>query len=412
MPDALPQHPLIGRPEWVEVLEARPLPDPAEFAFRGRSKWGERTPDIAEQLFCYRRAEKKLAGFHQKGWLYRRLSLEQCSGAAAARYKAGLFSGELCADLTGGLGIDSLAFAASFGEVQHVEAVPEISTLAQHNHQISGAGNIRHYTEIAADFLHRFQGKADLMYADPSRRDGDARVFRLSDCEPDIPGLLPLLREKAQHVLLKLSPIYDLKQLIRELPEIQFIEVVSHRGEVKEILAGWRNESGTGRERSATISAVLIDDAGNVLHRAEQTPGTVQPPQVSGDALLPGDFLLLPDPAVVKAEVTAAVAGHLSLSSLSGDGSLLWARENAGFSPERFPGRSFVLDWCLPFHPKQLKKKFRDAGLKRVHVYRRNFPSDVAALRKTFQLEMGEDGHLIFFTDAAGQRWCASCAVC
>lgn len=406
----------MARPEWVEVLEVLPLPDPAEFAIRGRGQWGEVTPDIAEQLFCYRRAEKKLADFHQKGWLYRRLSLEQCSGAAAARYKAGLFSGKLCADLTGGLGIDSLAFSAFFGEVHHVEAVPEISALARHNHRVSGAGNIRHYTETAADFMHRFQGKADLMYADPSRRDGDARVFRLADCEPDIPELLPLLREKAQHVLLKLSPIYDLKQLIRELPEIQFIEVVSHRGEVKEILAGWRNEPGMSPERSTKIAAVLIDDAGNVLHRAEQSPGVTQPTQVSGDALLSGDFLLLPDPAVVKAGVTAAVARHLSLSSLSGDGSLLWARkgarENAGFYPERFPGRSFVLDWCHPFHPKQLKKKFREAGLKRVHVYRRSFPSDVAALRKTFQLEMGEDGHLIFFTDATGQRWCALCSLC
>ncbi|MCH8487085.1 MAG: hypothetical protein LAT75_09465 [Candidatus Cyclonatronum sp.] len=401
------EHPLSRHPEWTSVLDEAPLPDPAEFAIRGRSAWGDLTPAIAEQLFCYRKAEKKLAGFHQRGWLYRRLSLEQCSGTAAAAYKAGLFSGRLCVDLTGGLGIDSLAFADRFEQVHHVESVPEISALARHNHRISGRGHITHYTQTAEDYLHAFRGQADLIYADPSRRDEQGRVFRLADCLPDIPALLPVLREKARNVLIKLSPLYDLVQLLRELPDTEFVQVVSLRGEVKEILAGWGTEQKPEPAKAAAVSAVLLDDDGKVRHQFRKAmPGTVIP-EVSGDALRAGDLLLLPDPAVGKAGATETVAQQLGLKRLSPATDLLSA--DAGFVPEAFPGRAFRLLELLPFHNKKLKKELAARKLQRVHVYRRGFPLEVSALRSRLNLSMGDEGHLIFFTDRDHQKWCASC---
>ena len=78
---------------------------------------------------------------------------------------------------------------------------------------------------------------ADHIYLDPARRKAGQKVFRLEDCEPDLLPLLPLLRAKTQHLLVKLSPLIDLTLLQRQLPGITTLHVVSVHHEVKEVLA-------------------------------------------------------------------------------------------------------------------------------------------------------------------------------
>ena len=118
------------------------------------------------------------------------------------------------ADLTGGLGVDSWAFAEVFGEVLYNEMRPELAAAANCNFKELGLSNITvrcctlgtavtsggmassvmagtdrpslRVTEVLDGFV------PDILYLDPARRAADGRkVFRLEDCQPDVLGLLP-----------------------------------------------------------------------------------------------------------------------------------------------------------------------------------------------------------------------------
>ena len=173
------------------------------------------------------------------------LSLEQCSSSATAAYKANLaVSGGTEAgtapttilDLTGGLGVDSWAFSQVAERVVYFERNAELAAAAGRNFTRLGAGNIEVRCEEVTPETEL--PEADLIYADPARRDAAGRkVFLLEDCTPDILTLLPMLLRKAPTVLLKLSPMADLAMLADRLgTALHEIHVVELDGEVKEIL--------------------------------------------------------------------------------------------------------------------------------------------------------------------------------
>ena len=212
------------------------------------------------------------------------LALEQCSSTATARYKASLaascgtaagtasgnratlgtvrgrgpssdgrgrakrdVSGGSCPlpgaeagmtvlDLTGGLGVDSWAFSQVAERVEYYERDAELAAAAGRNFAKLGVGNIEVHCETVTPDTEL--PEADLIYADPARRDAAGRkVFLLEDCTPDILTLLPMLLRKAPAVLLKLSPMADLTMLTGRLgPTLREIHVVELDGEVKELL--------------------------------------------------------------------------------------------------------------------------------------------------------------------------------
>ena len=166
------------------------------------------------------------------------LALEQCSGSAAARYKSGLakrFSGKekpRIADLTGGLGVDSLAFAGLGGEVLYNERESNRAEAAEKNFKIFGANNIslnskdiRPGQQDWKSMLEAFF--PDLLYLDPARRDGvGKKVFRLEDCSPDVSALLPELTAICPRIMLKLSPMADISVLCSSLQGLQELHIV------------------------------------------------------------------------------------------------------------------------------------------------------------------------------------------
>ena len=142
----------------------------------------------------------------------------------------------LVVDLTGGLGVDSWAFSQVAERVVYFERDAALCAAAQRNFARLGADNIEVRCETVTSETDL--PEADLIYADPARRNAAGRkVFLLEDCTPDILTLLPLLLEKAPAVLLKLSPMADLTMLTQRLgAPLREIHVVELDGEVKELL--------------------------------------------------------------------------------------------------------------------------------------------------------------------------------
>jgi len=191
-----------------------------------------------------------------------RLNVEQCSSAAAARYKAALAASLLegsghIADLTGGLGVDAWAFSAEAEAVLYNEMDPALCEAVQANFALLGIRNaVFSNAEVRPGMLREILGgfRPDLIYLDPARRsDTGRKVFRLEDCRPDLLALQEELLALAPHLLVKLSPMADLSLLLRQLKGVSAIHIVSLDGECKELLVL------AGRRKTKDISLVVTE---------------------------------------------------------------------------------------------------------------------------------------------------------
>ena len=185
-------------------------------------------------------AEKIPSWYAEEGILYpRHLSLEQCSSEATARYKASIipeFSSGTLADLTGGFGIDCAFLSPKFHHVTYVERQEVLCEIASHNFPLLALNHIRIENKDAIRHLQEMSS-ADWIFIDPARRDGHGgKTVAIADCEPNVAELESLLLEKAQHVMVKLSPMLDLSLAIQDLKYVQEAHIVSVNNECKELL--------------------------------------------------------------------------------------------------------------------------------------------------------------------------------
>ncbi|MFM7428476.1 MAG: hypothetical protein ACKO1F_01110, partial [Flammeovirgaceae bacterium] len=214
---------------------------------------------IAQQLVGRRKAKEKLPlWFRTKGVVYPpSLNLEQSSSEATALYKERwltelAFPKKHLVDLTGGLGVDTFFVGRLFEGTTYVEPNQELLSLAKHNHQQLGNTTISYFPTSATQWLAEHNEAVSLFYIDPSRRKNTGKVFRLSDCEPNIIELQNLLFQQSEFVLIKASPLLDIQQGLRELTHVEHVKVVAVENEVKELLFFQH----FGFEGEATVEAI------------------------------------------------------------------------------------------------------------------------------------------------------------
>jgi len=291
-------------------------------------------------------------------WYPVRLSCEQCSSELAAKYKASLVSGSTMVDLTGGYGVDTYFLSEHFKACDYVEQNAELCRIAEHNFAHKPI-TIHHST--AEEFLNR-AGQYDLIYLDPARRDSyGGKVFRLADCTPNVVELLPILLAHGKRIMLKLSPMLDLTQAIKELSSLSWdIHVVAVKNEVKEVLL----VSG-GSDQITAIDLDKPEQAFAFTREEEQNCPLALNPS-------PFTYLYEPNAAILKAGAYKLIAQRFGLHKLDGN-THLYGSEN--HVPD-FPGRVWriteqkpekqanVLTRNYPLTPEQLKKKLhlRDGG--------------------------------------------------
>ena len=323
------------------------------------------------------------------------LSLEQCSSSATALYKQALIasrSGELAADvplrivldLTGGLGVDSWAFAQVAERVVYFERNEELAAAAGRNFQRLGAGNIDVRCETVTPKTEL--PEADLIYADPARRDAAGRkVFLLEDCTPDILTLLPMLLRKAPAVLVKLSPMADLAMLAERFgPALREIHVVECDGEVKELLCLLLRDNAS--PEPDIVVARLNADVRFVFKVSEERAAEA----VYAAGVQPGDVLLEPCPALLKAGAFRLPCARWALRKLAPSTHLYLAPSAPGTDNHYF--KAWRVCDTLPFGAaafKALKQRYP-----RADVTARNLPLGSAELQKRLGVASGGDVHI------------------
>ncbi|MCH8568641.1 MAG: class I SAM-dependent methyltransferase [Balneolales bacterium] len=407
----LPSTGVGGLPEnWLELVLENETVHAADFALKFHKELNEGVAAVAEQIHCYQKARKKFPTLHQNGWIYRKKAIEQSSGEATALFKSRLYDGEMAVDLTGGLGIDTLCFSKQFHETIHVEPDMVTQLIARKNHAFSKASGIKYTNYTAEDFVADWPEteKADLAYADPSRRDDTRRYFLLGDCVPDIHAIWQKLAIRARVSMLKLSPMYDITALRDELPDLTQIYVVSVKGEVKEILAV--RDSNTKYSGCRITAVGLHTDGEKLFEISGSTVLGFGENKVPQSGLYEKNIVFIPDAAISKAGLSAELANINKLTSVHQSHGLLCLPANGNVNASELPGNCYRIHQILPWNTSKVKKALHRQKLTRVHVHRSGFPLDTSTIYTRLNIKMGEDAHLLFTTNTDQSLLCLICS--
>jgi hypothetical protein len=321
-----------------------------------------------------------------------RLSIEQCSSEATALYKASLLKGVRFADLTGGLGIDYHFISQHFQHSDYVELNPELCTLAKHNleevlpHQ-NLVTNI--FCESAEDYLHHCE-VLDGLFIDPARRDSNGRkTVSIADCTPNVVELQDLMLQKARRVMVKLSPMLDINQALKELRYVKEIHVVAVENECKELLFVME----PAFEGDPLITCV------NLLSNQPFVSFTLEEEKVASLQLAPtlGHYLYEPNAALMKGGSYKLLTQRFEVQKLHRNSHLYTSEKLV----KDFPGRIFEIDDWTPYN-KKIKQTLL-AGVEKASIAIRNFPLSVAELREKLKIGDG-DQVFLFATTLSDER--------
>ena len=321
-----------------------------------------------------------------------KLSLEQCSSERTAAYKVALIDAlegvESVADLTGGLGVDFSFLAKGRSKSFYVERQSELCALVAHNLSVLGleAAHVVHADGGA--WLAGVSSVFDLIFVDPARRDSKgSKVSALSDCEPDLTTLRPLLMRQSRYTLIKLSPMLDISLAFNQMPETIEVHVVSVEGECKELLFLLSSEV---QAQEPTIHAVnLRNSLPNQVLTFLKSEEQAEPPLF---AAVPLNYLYEPNASVLKAGPFGLLTRRYNVHKLHPNSHLYTSTEFVA----DFPGRCFEVERYFPIHSKSLKKEL--TGLSKANMTVRNFPESVDSLRKKTGLKEGGSVYLFATT--------------
>lgn len=378
------------KPEVQDFIRQNIKSDLTRLVLKGSPFSKITSAELAQQIAALATAKKKLpTWFSTNNIIYPpKINLEQSSSEITARYKASLVKGEKLLDLTGGLGVDDYCFAENLEEVIHCEINGNLSEIAKHNFQKLERNNITTHTGDGLEFLKHYPGNFNVIFLDPSRRDSHGgKVFKMADCLPNVPANLQLLFEKSKMVLVKTSPLLDLKAGIEELKFVSEIHIVAVNNDVKELL--WILNKETSAE-NPVIATINFTKSG-----VQKFQGIFQE-KLQANYSVPKRYLYEPNSAVMKSGLFERLSLNTATFKLHANSHLFTSEEK-----KEFPGRIFEITDILSFKTSILKKRFKG---KKAHLSTRNFPESVVKLRKQLQIKDGGETYLFFTTNLQEEK--------
>ena len=353
-------------------------------------------PFAVEQIRARRAIGEKLPTWHANTSLLfpSKIAVEQCSSEQTARYKLRLLRDEksLC-DLTGGLGVDMYFFAQRVPQVMYVERSRKCFDIAMYNFAQLNIQNITAYNDNAENVLKKMQ-PVDIIYIDPARRDKSNRRFvALSDCEPDLLNIMPLMLSKAPKVIAKLSPMLDIKHTLDLLPETTEIHVVSVKNECKELLFVCQNHVNIPLRRGQ--GEVYIHCINYTTEAVEQSFCFTFSAEHAAECTITNTiqtYLYEPNTSILKAGGYKQIALQTGVEKLHKNTHLYTSEK---LFPD-FPGRIFEVVEVFPFTGKLCKQIHRT--IPQAHISTRNFPLQANELRQRTRITDGGDCYLFATT--------------
>ena len=344
------------------------------------------------------------------------LNMEQCSSEQTARYKAKIVNGKSVngksvngksvngkfTDLTGGFGVDFYWMSQSFQQRYYIEQNEQLCAISSENFHTLGLDCSVCCCD-AVTYLTTMP-HVDLIYMDPARRnEHGGRTYSIEDCTPNVIELLPLLMEKANRVMLKLSPMLDWRKAADDLKYVREVHIVSVDNECKELLIEVRKSEG---EKVRIICVNLHSDGSEELfgfenpspsHSLTSSPShllTLSPPHPLTSS--PPHFLYEPNASIMKAGCFKELAERFSVHQISANSHLFLSPVEI----DDFPGRGFQILSISSMNKQELRAALKDTD--RANISVRNFPLTPDQLRKKLKLKDGGDVYIFATTTSDG----------
>lgn len=338
--------------------------------------------EIVRQIKGKQVAHKKFPFLLKDGIVFPpQLSLEQSSSDKTAFYKAQLLKGKKFIDLTSGFGIDAYYLSENFDEITLVEQNPELIQIVEHNWNILGK-KAKFVNQKLEDFLSENTEKFDVIYLDPARRDNQKnKVFLLEDLSPNILEIQEKLLSISKQIVIKLSPLIDLKYLVSVLKNISRIDIIAVKNDVKEIVVFLSNEN----SESIQCHCINLDSGESDFQfqfgDEENTHAEYAEPE---------KFIYLPNNTLLKAGIFNLVSEKFNLKKLHPNTHIY----TSDIKIENFPGRIFKME---VIDGKQIKKKGQ------FNIISKNYPLKPEEIKKKYGLKDGGNDYLIFTQSKKGK---------
>ncbi len=384
-------------------------------------------PDIdmqeaLQQIAGWQTAQQKLPTWSRNSEIVYppHIGMEQCSSEMTARYKADVAlrwfrrdctnrnnEGEklLLADMTGGFGVD-FAFMAETIQKQKdlytdkcsmlfMEKQQHLCMIAKHNFDALGLKNINVENGDSTTMTGNIDNVC-IIFADPARRDSNGgRTYAISDCTPDISALQDTLLEKADTVMVKLSPMLDISKMEDELKCVREIHVVGTNGECKELLVVMSRH-----DTDTHMQLFCFDDGETVSFWKDDLALSVS----IADTLEEGMVLAEPSSCMMKTGAYGYMCKWLNAKAIAPNSHLFVGNNNC--KPSRM-FRSFTIKKITTMNKRELQQSLQ--GITHANISVRNFPLSAPELRKRLKLKDGGETYIFGTTDSRNQHLLLIC---
>lgn len=340
--------------------------------------------ELAQQIIGRNVALKKFPFLAIDGILFPpQLNLEQASSQATAEFKAEMMSGNYFLDLTCGFGIDAFFISKQFAEVTLVEQNENLLNLVKHNWNV--LGRKAHFVhQNLEDFLQENTQKFDLIYIDPARRDQEnKKKFLLEDLSPNLLKINDLLLSISDKILIKLSPLIDLKYLLTTLSFIERIDIVAVKNEVKEILIFQNKHK---KDEKTLCRCVNLQSEEPIFSFYFENTENMQV-----NYSIPQSFIYIPNNSLLKSGAFNLISTHFGIKKLHFNTHLYTSDEIIS----NFSGRILKIK---PISSKEIEKNGQ------YNIISKNYPISADEIKKKYKIKDGGRNYLIFTQSIRGKE--------
>lgn len=343
------------------------------------------------QIECRRRCSRKLPGCvsNPRFVFPSTLACEQSSSEALATFHSTLVSpGSRVADLTAGLGIDTFVMSRKARSVTAIEIDPLKAEALALNCRVLGIENIDVAAADCIEWLASASPRSfDTIFIDPARRAEDGgRLFRLTDCSPDVVRLMPRMLEVASTVIVKASPMLDVTQTMRDVPGCRVV-IAGTRKECKELVLV------VGEDVTPGVETVTID--------ADKRPVLDADTVASSES--DSAFLCEPWPAEMKHPAIGMLGQRYGIRQIGPDSHLFLSSRPVS----DFPGEIYPVEAIYPFSRRGIsavRSRFPAAS-----VASRGIGLNAVELRRRLGVAEGDKFKIFGVKNAENQRQLIVC---
>jgi 16S rRNA G966 N2-methylase RsmD len=345
--------------------------------------------EIAEQITAKNKSKNKLPSWYNTSGIYfpNKINIEQTSSELTAEFKSGIVSGDKMIDCTGGFGVDSFYFSRKFKSVTYIERAESLCSITKSNSDKLGIINTIHLNEDGLKYAQNINTEFDLLYIDPSRRDlKNKKVHFLNECTPAINYSVIKSLSNFKTILIKCSPIIDLKKTVNDLEIVKEVYIIGVNNEVKEVLIILNR----GDKTKLKINCIDLSDRDNDFIFDYNEINNKENTFTSETQ----KYLYEPNSMILKSGAFNLICDRYKVNKLNQNSHLYTSNELT-----KFPGRMFEVERTVSYNKKNLKS----LNVIKANITTRNFPIEVKEIRRKNKIKDGGEDYLFFTTNNLGK---------